>query len=554
MSTPAPAETAKSPKKEEEETLPPVSKASAESLSTTLKTGGSLFLLQFLTRIVTFGLNQSLVRLASPEVFGTAAIQFDLITSTIEFLSREGIRNALLRKSDATSMDEKDADRVTKRSKGVTEPAQADLDQKLRLASVPFFFAMPITAALITIYLYMSGSETTSQTDFHLSLGLYVLAVLLELAIEPMYIRTLTSSPPRLSVRVSAHGGMAIVKAVATFLSLLVLPQRALLGFALGQLAGATWLVARYISAYSSSELAWSRILMSGNNAVPRFDSTALSLAIANTRQSFIKHFLTELDRIAVSRLCTLRDQGGYAVAMNYGSLVARLAFQPLEETLLLHFSSNPLSTVPESRELIVFVTHIVAHILFLCPAFIPPLFPPTAVLLLPHRYLVTSAPFILRRYLEWYIPLMALNGVLEAFHTATATPKEVSLQATWMFFSSAAFVGIIAAATRTHFGQHMSRMLSVGPMGGVEQIIIAASCLSMGIRIIYALLHVKKRVPAFRLVDLVPKSVTSIVITGSGLVLRRGFEMRDWRVDLESKLRMIALGILCGSFVLTIM
>jgi oligosaccharide translocation protein RFT1 len=50
-----------------------------------------------------------------------------------------------------------------------------------------------------------------------------------------------------------------------------------------------------------------------------RFDPQTLSLAIANTRQSVIKHGLTEADRIAVGRISPLRDQGGYAVAMNYG-------------------------------------------------------------------------------------------------------------------------------------------------------------------------------------------------------------------------------------------
>lgn len=46
-----------------------------------------------------------------------------------------------------------------------------------------------------------------------------------------------------------------------------------------------------------------------------------VSLAVANTRQSVVKHLLTEADRIAVGRISPLEDQGGYAVAMNYGEL-----------------------------------------------------------------------------------------------------------------------------------------------------------------------------------------------------------------------------------------
>lgn len=51
----------------------------------------------------------------------------------------------------------------------------------------------------------------------------------------------------------------------------------------------------------------------------PRFDPSSTSLAIANTRQSVVKHLLTEADRIAVGRISPLREQGGYAIAMNYG-------------------------------------------------------------------------------------------------------------------------------------------------------------------------------------------------------------------------------------------
>ena len=53
--------------------------------------------LQLFSRLFTFTLNQVLIRMASPEVFGAAAIQFELILSTILFLSREGVRTTILR-------------------------------------------------------------------------------------------------------------------------------------------------------------------------------------------------------------------------------------------------------------------------------------------------------------------------------------------------------------------------------------------------------------------------------------------------------------------------
>ena len=36
-------------------------------------------------------------------------------------------------------------------------------------------------------------------------------------------------------------------------------------------------------------------------------------------KQSILKHLLTEGDKFAVAKLATLSDQGGYALASNYG-------------------------------------------------------------------------------------------------------------------------------------------------------------------------------------------------------------------------------------------
>jgi hypothetical protein len=194
---------------------------SSSSIGTALSTGRNLVLLQLLSRVLTFVLNQGLVRLAPPEVFGTAAIQFDLIYSTILFLSREGIRNALLRSTHS----------------GTTSGS---------LARLPLKIGFGVAAAVVGLYLYSSDGRTTNQPGFYVALGLYVVSALLELGVEPMYIATLRSEPPRLGVRMQAEGGMAIIKALVTFGSLVVAPKHALLGFALGQVVGDAWLAGRY--------------------------------------------------------------------------------------------------------------------------------------------------------------------------------------------------------------------------------------------------------------------------------------------------------------------
>jgi oligosaccharide translocation protein RFT1 len=56
------------------------------------------------------------------------------------------------------------------------------------------------------------------------------------------------------------------------------------------------------------------------------FDPELLNLSVAMTSQSVVKHFLTEGDKFLVSRLSPLADQGGYAIASNYGRTVALIS------------------------------------------------------------------------------------------------------------------------------------------------------------------------------------------------------------------------------------
>ncbi|KAF8998761.1 hypothetical protein BDZ89DRAFT_1051495, partial [Hymenopellis radicata] len=78
---------------------------------------------------------------ATPSAFGTATIQFELLLNTILFLSREGVRTALLR-------------------------VNAPETQHDNVAFIPFLLGCPI--ALTTSYLYVAyaGEETSVQPYF----------------------------------------------------------------------------------------------------------------------------------------------------------------------------------------------------------------------------------------------------------------------------------------------------------------------------------------------------------------------------------------------------
>ncbi|RPD55696.1 Rft-1-domain-containing protein [Lentinus tigrinus ALCF2SS1-6] len=383
-------------------------------LSATLASGSSLVLLQLFSRIVTFVLNQALVRLVSPQVFGTTSIQFELLLSTILFLSREGVRNALLR-------------------------AQSE----------------------------HSSSSTSSQPHFHAAVAFYVLAALSELLSEPMYIRT--QNELRFHVRVRAEGTAVMLKTITTFLVLVTTSEEwALVAFALGQTAyGLTMLVAFAVACRDNLDFRLRQVPVTIHDHTENmyFEPALFKLSVAMTGQSLIKHFLTEGDKFLVSRLSPLADQGGYAVAANYGSLVARIVFQPIEETARVFFSktlasssssaSEDKSPTSQTKEALqtastVLLTLLLAftHLLLLLITFAPPFLPLALSLALPRKYLATSAPAILGVYI-YYIPAMAYNGVLEAFFASAASPADLRAQARWMLVFSAAFVAGAAALAR---------------------------------------------------------------------------------------------------------
>ncbi|KAM5536405.1 hypothetical protein V8D89_009944 [Ganoderma adspersum] len=195
-------------------------------LSATLASGSSLVLLQVFSRVVTFVLNQALVRLVSPQVFGTTSIQFELLLSTILFLSREGVRNALLRASSQKTSD-----------RDATNPLVTNI------SLLPVALGIPTAIASALIYLGSSSVTTSSQPHFRTSVLLYVLAAFFELLSEPMYIRT--QNELRFHVRVRAEGTAVMLKTITTFLVLVIASEDyALVAFALGQTVyGLTMLV-----------------------------------------------------------------------------------------------------------------------------------------------------------------------------------------------------------------------------------------------------------------------------------------------------------------------
>jgi oligosaccharide translocation protein RFT1 len=166
------------------------------------------------------------------------------------------------------------------------------------------------------------------------------------------------------------------------------------------------------------------------------------------------------------------------------GSLVARIVFQPIEESSRIFFSKS-LSTLPSSEEeekeklamktavqLLSTILLSFTHLLLLLVTFVPPYLSLATSLVLPPRYLQTSAPSILRTY-RFYIPAMAYNGILEAFFASVCTPSDLQAQSRMM---AAASVTLVVTAIGG------SRLLGMG-----DTAMVWANTVSMAVRALYA-------------------------------------------------------------------
>ncbi|KAF8797724.1 RTF domain-containing protein [Phlegmacium glaucopus] len=490
-----------------------------------MSSASSLMALQLFSRFFTFALNQALFRLASPSAFGAAAIQFELILSTILFLSREGVRNALLRVS-----------------------AHADTNVKrTNMSFLPIIFGVPLALSTCLVYAHVASQEMQEQPYFNSAIAIYAVAALWELLCEPLYNKAMADL--KTGIRVRAEGLGITSKSLTTFLLLVYNTSRAkgedlaLIAFAAGQLMYSMVMFLVYISHFGDQHMRLKRPSASSGTLLSYIDQELLLLSLSMSSQSLVKHFLTEGDKMILTWFSPLHDQGGYALAVNYGqpstllrlkyrqinhqsigSLIARIVFQPIEETLRVFFSrilnnaSKEIDSEEKTRSItqaastlhsllsiqaslsLIFVTFGSAYL----PIFLP--------LLLPQQYMATSAPRILAAWI-WYIPVLALNGGLEAFLSSVASPKDFNEQSRWMIGFSVIYILATICLYRLGLG---------------DASLVYANIFNLSARITYCLHFVStyftnqgSQQRAFRWSDALPSWSLSITCALSSVLLR---------------------------------
>ncbi|KAK8123649.1 oligosaccharide translocation protein RFT1 [Apiospora kogelbergensis] len=438
-----------------------------------------LIVLQVASRAVTFVANQLLLRFLTAQLLGVST-QLEVYYLSVLFFARESLRVAIQRQGPTTA--------TTTTSNGNNNNEKKENDpgpgpgRRRRVGGA---------------YLKYADAATAATPHLGTALYIYGVAAVVELLSEPAFV--VLQHRLQFGPRAAAESLATFLRCAVTFGAASWAWRRGAdwgaLPFALGQLGyglglsgvylGYGWWLAStegfslFPKPIADSQSAAKKSdddqvtvskVDNGHYALGYFYRPTLNLAASMTVQSFVKHLLTQGDTFLVSILSNPQAQGVYALANNYGSLLARLVFQPVEESSRNYFSkllaattsstpednatnnekkdattTHESSSSPSKQAFVKARTNLISilHAYLLLSVLILTLGPfgsPLLVQLIAGPAWASSgAGLVLAQYCL-YLPLLALNGLTEAFVSSVATEADVHRQSLWMTAFSVAF------------------------------------------------------------------------------------------------------------------
>ncbi|KAK5196263.1 Oligosaccharide translocation protein rft1 [Exophiala xenobiotica] len=474
-----------------------------------------LILIQVASRALTFIGNQVLLRFLSPSLLGIA-VQLELVSVTSLYFARESLRVALQRQPPSPP----DAEQKQGGRGNATQTV-------VNLSYLAILLGLVISTAFGWSYLYSAPSAVLGSPYFDIAFRIYAAATILELLAEPAFV--VIQQKALYADRARAETLAAMARCFSACIVAVIGHKRhmapSVLPFAVGQAAYAGVLLALYIVpvlrlsrgekfSIAPRKLDADAITTGINNRTyyaQRFHKAILGLATTMYMQSVFKLFLTQGDALILSFLSSLADQGAFALASNYGGLLARLVFQPVEESsrnmfgrLLSSSSSSASSTqrqptdtksntaaehakIVQALKYLTNTLHFYNILSLPLVSIAPHILPLVVRHIMGARWYTPSTASLLGVYC-YYIPLMAVNGILDAFVTSVATPAQLRTQSIWMLLFTASY-GIVVWAMLTKF--------QLGAAG-----LVGANMVNMGLRIVWSIVFVRQWVREHDRVD----------------------------------------------------
>jgi oligosaccharide translocation protein RFT1 len=240
--------------------------------------------------------------------------------------------------------------------------------------------------------------------------------------------------------------------------------------------------------------------------------------------QLIVKHFLTQGDSMILATFSTLEDQGIYSLASNYGGLIARMVFQPIEESSRNMWSKQLNAAEQDEKKHKAEVETAKSHLTDVLRAYGilailalsigPDVVPIGLKLLIGSRWVSEKVQSLLSAYC-CYIPFLAFNGITEAFVSAAVSPSDMRRQAGWMMVFSLCF------GTTSFF------LLGVAKLGAFG--LVWANIINMSVRTIWSLSYIKGYLRRNE-VDLHTSDFSPNMQTIAVLAIAAGRRMIDYR------------------------
>ncbi|TKC41522.1 hypothetical protein EI555_020117, partial [Monodon monoceros] len=396
-----------------------------------------------LFRLITFVLNAFILRFLSKEIVGIVNVRLTLLYSTTIFLAREAFRRACLSGS-----------------------TQRDWSQTLNL----LWLTVPL-GVFWSVFLGWAWLQLLAVPDpdviphYGTGVVLFGFSAVVELLGEPFWVLAQAHMFVKLKLFYTA---VLVLCYVIYFTKLLGSPESA-----------------------KQQVLPVSRMTdllptITRSRAFVNWEEAKLTWSFF--KQSFLKQILTEGERYVMTFLNVLSfgDQGMYDIVNNLGSLVARLIFQPIEESFYIFFAKvleREKDATLQKQEAVAVAAAVLESLLKL--ALLTGLtisvfgfaYSQLALDIYGGAMLSSgSGPVLLRAYCL-YVLLLAINGVTECFTFAAMRKEEVDRYNFTMLGLSSSF--LLLSYLLTHW---------CGSVG-----FILANCFNMGIRITQSLCFIHR-------------------------------------------------------------
>ncbi|GMM36390.1 glycolipid translocation protein [Saccharomycopsis crataegensis] len=427
-------------------------------------------------KLVTFLFNQLLIKFVPPSYLAFNNF-LEFLINSITFFAAEGIRLSCQRIPNANKKSSEETKPLL-----ISNTYEGSSQSIINLSYLPLVLGVPISSVIIYLQFgnfteYFQENDGIVSTlllgSKNLQISVIVVttgvSIMLNLLTEPFY--NLVNYNSQFHLRTKYESTGLIVNCFFNFLTIAtakklctsnprVFDELAILIFALGKLFYSITVYLLYYQNYQKNEIPMVRLtpqkIINKDDNSYYFDKYILNYWKTIFLQMIFKNFLTEGDKFIFNYFFDLNQQGIYSIINNYGSLITRLVFNPIEESLKLILSKmftatddkNKKNSTQSSMKIIrlilkfyIYLTFVLVLFGYFNAPFLGELFF-TKIIKVSWWNANASTVKSLITFYVIYLPFLAINGIFEAFCQSISTDESIKKYSYFLSVCSLVFFG----------------------------------------------------------------------------------------------------------------